>query len=188
MAYSLGLVKPHVRRAAEYFGPRHGIKTVYGFGPGSVPGSDHPKGLALDFMTSNKTVGDSLVADLMTNAKSFGIKYIIWWRRIWSPGKGWSDYHGPSPHTNHVHVSFDVTAGSGEPVGTVPVANPLVPDSVEQLVQVFRNLEGVVKWLTDSNNWQRIGLFAIGWILIMIAVFKLDNVVSAGKKVIKSAK
>lgn len=186
MAYRLGLVKPHVRKAADYFGPKHGIKVVYGFGPGSVPNSDHPKGLALDFMTSNKSVGDRLVADLMANAAAFNVTYIIWWRRIWYRGKGWDDYSGPRPHTDHVHVSFAASAGTG---AFEPVANPLVPDSVEGLVTVFRTISDSLKWITDAKNWERMGLFAGGAVLVIIAIARLGgSSISDIGKVVKNAK
>lgn len=40
------------------------------------------------------TVGDPRVA------------YVIYDRRIWTPGKGWQPYSGSNPHSNHVHVSL----------------------------------------------------------------------------------
>lgn len=110
MGYSLGDVKPWVRAAADYFGPAHNISTVGGWrAHGSVPNSDHPKGLALDFMTRSKATGDQLAADVLRNAQAWNVKYVIWYREIWSPGKGWRPYSGPSPHTDHVHVSFNAT-------------------------------------------------------------------------------
>lgn len=39
-------------------------------------------------------------------ARRFGIQYLIWNRRIWSPSGGWRAYNGVSPHTDHVHFSF----------------------------------------------------------------------------------
>jgi hypothetical protein len=106
--YGLKGVSPNVSRAADYFGSRYGIKTIGGLGPGSVPGSDHPKGRALDFMTySNKSKGNSLANDVIKNAARWNVKYVIWNRYIWHPGRGWKRYNGPSPHTDHVHVSFN---------------------------------------------------------------------------------
>jgi len=88
MAYLLGAVKPHVKAIADSLGPKYGFTVVYGFGPGSIAGSDHPKGLALDFMTSDKGRGDALVADLMANSGPYAVKYIVWYRRSWNPTRG----------------------------------------------------------------------------------------------------
>lgn len=112
MSYSLGSVKPWVAAAADFFGKAHNISSIGGWrAHGSVPNSDHPKGLALDYMTRSKATGDALAADLLRNASAWNIKYIIWYRQIWQPGKGWQPYHGPSPHTDHVHASFKDTPG-----------------------------------------------------------------------------
>ncbi len=104
----LGGVKPHVRQAAENYGSRFGIKSIGGYRTrGSVPGSDHPRGLALDFMVDAKTEkarGDALAAALLNDSS---VTYVIWNRRINSKnGKGWRTYVGPSAHTDHVHASF----------------------------------------------------------------------------------
>lgn len=106
--YGLKKVTPNVAKAADYFGSKYGIGEVGGWREhGSVPGSDHPKGRALDFMTNNKNTGDALANDLIKNYKQWNVKYVIWYRYIWSPSKGWRKYSGPSPHTDHVHASFN---------------------------------------------------------------------------------
>lgn len=109
--YHLKGVSSNTAKAADYWGSKYGIKTIGGRGPGSVPGSDHPKGLALDFMINNVSNGhargNDLANDLIKNYKAWNIKYIIWNRYIWHPGRGWSKYSGPSPHTDHVHASFN---------------------------------------------------------------------------------
>lgn len=109
--YGLKGVSSNTSSAANYFGSRYGIKSIGGLGPGSVPGSDHPKGRALDFMINNikngKSTGDSLANEAIKNYKQWDIKYVIWNRYIWQPGRGWHKYSGPSDHTDHVHVSFN---------------------------------------------------------------------------------
>lgn len=110
--YGLQGVSSATSKAADYFGSKYGIKTIGGYRPhGSVPGSDHPKGRALDYMIDNikngKATGDALANDLIKNYKAWNVKYVIWNRYIWSPGKGWRRYSGPSPHTDHVHASFN---------------------------------------------------------------------------------
>jgi peptidoglycan hydrolase-like protein with peptidoglycan-binding domain len=42
-------------------------------------------------------------------ARRFGIMYIIYNRKMWrayAPERGWTDYSGVSPHTDHIHFSF----------------------------------------------------------------------------------
>lgn len=131
MPYGLdNRTKEHVRSAAEYFGQSHNISSVGGWrSKGSVPGSDHPKGLALDFMTRSRSVGDALAADLIKNASAWNVKYVIWYRNIWHPGRGWKPYSGPSDHTDHVHASFGDKPGPGtkEPIKLPGGINPLDP-------------------------------------------------------------
>lgn len=110
--YGLRGVTANTAKAANYWGSKYGIRSVGGWREhGSVPGSDHPKGRALDFMTNNikngKRTGDALTNDIIKNHKAWNVKYVIWYRYIWSPGRGWRKYNGPSPHTDHVHVSFN---------------------------------------------------------------------------------
>lgn len=106
--YGLKGVTPNVAKAADYWGSKYGIGSIGGYREhGSVPGSDHPKGRALDFMTSNKNTGTALANDLIRNSKAWNVKYVIWNRHIWTPSQGWHRYNGPSPHTDHVHASFN---------------------------------------------------------------------------------
>jgi hypothetical protein len=148
MAYRLGQVEAHVRKAADYFGERHGISNIGGWrAKGSVPGSDHPKGLALDYMTRSKSKGDALARDLIANAKAWNVKYVIWWRQIWHPGKGWSDYDGPSDHTDHVHASFLDKPGAG-------TADPSKPASLADKIAavpgtITGTLSGLVAPVTE---------------------------------------
>lgn len=109
--YKLRGVAKDVAAAADYWGSKYGIHTIYGLGPGSVPGSDHPHGLALDYMINNlkngHNVGQGLANSIISAYRQWNVKYVIWNRYIWSPSRGWRRYHGPSPHTDHVHVSFN---------------------------------------------------------------------------------
>lgn len=169
MTYNLGRVKPHVKAAAELYGPRFGIKTVYGVGGGSVPNSDHPKGLALDFMTSNKVTGDALANALLADSS---VKYVIWWGRINSKDdRGWRTYIGPRNHKDHVHASFN-------PSGTVsgnalPASSPLVPDSVEKLADFF----------TNPDTWKTAAMYTGGAIMILVGVILLVGSTPIGKTV-----
>ena len=106
--YGLKGVTSNTAKAADYFGSKYGISDIGGYREhGSVPGSDHPKGRALDYMTSNKKTGTALANDVIANYKAWNVKYVIWNRYIWNPNQGWHKYNGPSPHTDHVHVSFN---------------------------------------------------------------------------------
>jgi len=107
--YGLKGVSGNVANAANYWGSRYGIQDVGGWrAHGSVPGSDHPHGRALDFMTyKDSKKGTALANDVIKNYKQWGVKYVIWNRYIWNPRVGWHKYNGPSPHTDHVHVSFN---------------------------------------------------------------------------------
>lgn len=78
---------------------------------------EHPKGRACDWSLQDrgfavahnadmKTYGNNLMAFLVRNADRLGIYYVIWYKQIWFPTRGWSAYHGPSAHTDHVHVSM----------------------------------------------------------------------------------
>jgi hypothetical protein len=110
--YNLGPVKPWVEAAAYDIGPKFGIKSIGGWRK-TDPFPDHPTGHALDFMTSDRGVGDSLAAYVIANAKALGVKYVIWYRQVWTPDRGWHPYTSTSnPHTDHVHVTFNDAPGT----------------------------------------------------------------------------
>lgn len=68
-------------------------------------------------------------------ARRFGLMYVIWNDRMWKayPSKGqpsgtWHDYHGPNPHTDHVHFSFSWAGARGETTWWHPeTTNPPAP-------------------------------------------------------------
>lgn len=70
--------------------------------------SDHPEGLAIDFMVSTPT-GDALASYVLNNQARFGVKYVIW-RQRYNDGGGWSMMSdrgsATANHYDHVHVSF----------------------------------------------------------------------------------
>ncbi len=85
--------------------------------------SEHKEGRAWDWKVSAKKPSDVakvnealdwlFAVDKYGNQhamiRRLGIMYIIWNRKIWSASKaskGWRDYNGRSPHTDHVHFSF----------------------------------------------------------------------------------
>lgn len=71
---------------------------------GSVPGSDHPRGLAIDVMTANALVHYQVIVAFL---RLPGAKYwISRGQRAQAPTWKITPYVGPSPHTDHVHLSF----------------------------------------------------------------------------------
>ncbi len=110
----LGAVKPWVRDAAETLSCRFGEPTIFGVAGRGGP-SDHPAGLAVDFMLDRAT-GDDLAACALGNMEALGVKYVIWRQRI-NTGGGWEameDRGGVTAnHMDHVHISFEGQAGSG---------------------------------------------------------------------------
>ncbi|GAA2892346.1 hypothetical protein Acy02nite_63310 [Actinoplanes cyaneus] len=79
---------------------------------------EHPKGRACDWSLQKSgfsaahnddmmRYGNDLTAFLVRNADKLGIYYVIWYKQIWFPATNdWHAYHGPSDHTDHVHVSL----------------------------------------------------------------------------------
>ncbi len=86
---------------------------------GSVEGSDHPHGRALDVMIAypspaGRVVGWRIAKWAVANAEQFDVKYVIFNGRIWTRSRGWHGYRHPSDpcncnptlrHDDHVHIS-----------------------------------------------------------------------------------
>jgi hypothetical protein len=112
----LGRVKPHVREAAEFLGCRFDEPRMLGIAGRGGP-SDHPDGLALDFMVDRAT-GDALAACALENKEALGVTYVIWRQRM-NDGGGWDrmeDRGGATAnHFDHVHVSFGKKGGGATP-------------------------------------------------------------------------
>jgi peptidoglycan hydrolase-like protein with peptidoglycan-binding domain len=96
---------------------------------GSGP-SEHYDGRAWDWMLnvnnpSQEAVAQSVLAWLTgpdkngvqgAMARRFGIMYIIHNRKMWrsyAPERGWAPYYGTSPHTDHIHFSFNYNGAAG---------------------------------------------------------------------------
>ena len=60
---------------------------------------------ARDFTHDPTHLRGQWVADTLVTHRDPRIKYIIWNRKIWTPGAGWRAYTGQNPHTSHVHLS-----------------------------------------------------------------------------------
>lgn len=75
---------------------------------GSVPNSDHPKGLAIDVMTTQDAVAQNVIRVAKATPR---LRLWIWNRHYASTNTGWrvtpcGGDCGPSPHTDHVHLSW----------------------------------------------------------------------------------
>jgi peptidoglycan hydrolase-like protein with peptidoglycan-binding domain len=96
---------------------------------GSGP-SEHYDGRAWDWMLnvsnpSQEAVAQSVLAWLTAPdkngvkgamARRFGIMYIIHNKKMWrsyATERGWAPYYGSSPHTDHVHFSFNYDGAAG---------------------------------------------------------------------------
>lgn len=83
---------------------------------------EHPKGRACDFSATtdgfvdsrasgaDKVYGDRLAGWCIANASRIGLLYVIWYKQIWFPDRGWRSYSGDGTpagdHFNHVHLSI----------------------------------------------------------------------------------
>jgi hypothetical protein len=103
-----GRVKNWVATSGKELRCRFDVDTVYGLAA-RAGSSDHPSGLALDFMV-NRATGDKLAAYALKNKDRLGIKYVIYRQRI-NYGTGWrpmEDRGGATAnHQDHVHISFE---------------------------------------------------------------------------------
>lgn len=112
----LGDVQSWVEDAAGFLGCAYGQPDLLGVGSRGNA-SDHPSGHALDLMVRGET-GDRIAECAMANADELGVKYVIWDQQI-DTGSGFEameDRGGDTAnHKDHVHISFEDSAGSGSP-------------------------------------------------------------------------
>lgn len=123
--YDLGPVKPHVQAAANLIGTMFDVDHIGGWRAGDTYDYEgHPAGLALDVMVYlDRSKGQAIADYTRAHAAEIGVKYVIWYRQIWSVGRdseGWrpmADRGSISAnHLDHIHISFDPLPGSGSPV------------------------------------------------------------------------
>lgn len=104
------------------------------------------------------------LADMLVRSGDGRIKYIIWNRRIFTPGTGWRTYTGANDHTSHLHLS--VKAGmTGDGVhpwlGIGPNPQP-APEAPDMTPDQTRKLDALHEQLTASRTadqypgWPRI--------------------------------
>jgi hypothetical protein len=92
-AQDFGGVPSHVARVGVFIKAQFNVLDVFGVGDRpNNPRSDHPKGLALDFMVyDDKAKGDAIRDCLMDHRRDWNITYVLW---------------QVPDHFDHVHVSF----------------------------------------------------------------------------------
>jgi hypothetical protein len=107
---------PQARYLRDLIRREFGVHNIGGWrAVGSVPGSDHPHGRALDVMVpkaSDRATGDRIASWAKDNADALHVKYVIWRQRVWSADRadeGWrpmKDRGNPTlNHYDHVHIS-----------------------------------------------------------------------------------
>jgi hypothetical protein len=121
----------NTQAAIDFIKRMFGLTDVWGWrAAGSVAGSDHPKGKAIDAMipdyrsSAGISLGTRLADWFIQNPGNFGTKYVIWRDRINQNG-AWSPYSHPGggndtlAHRDHVHISLltGMAAATGQAVG-----------------------------------------------------------------------
>lgn len=85
----------------------------------------HGEGRAMDFglrWYDKIEIFEEFAEQLRLNSKELGIQCIIFNKRIFSGGyknKGWYNYTGVNPHTDHLHVEFSWTAAGRDKDDTI---------------------------------------------------------------------
>ncbi len=110
----------------NYGGGNSGV----GRGCGVGGTSEHKEGRAWDWRMNAGSAGDRARVNALMNwlfatdvrcnhyarARRLGVMYIIWNRRmfrLYDVDRGWANYSGSSPHTDHVHFSLSRRGGAG---------------------------------------------------------------------------
>lgn len=82
-------LRANAANLAQYIANTYpGVQSIGGVRPDPLP--DHPSGRAIDIMVSNMGLGDTIAADIRSQAGRFNVSYVLW--RV-------------ANHYNHVHVS-----------------------------------------------------------------------------------
>lgn len=203
--YAVGAVKSWVQTAADEVGNRFNVQTIYGVGSREIANSDHPKGLALDFMVGNDMAkGDQIAAYMQANWHVYSVQYIIWKEHIWNESRaseGWRQMPDrgsiTANHFDHVHVSFQANGrinmvGGDIGGGGINIPNPI--DAVKQTVDGIKSsidaINKVGEFVSNGHNWIRVGMFAGGGLLLILALVMLASAGSsptaAATKVVKT--
>jgi hypothetical protein len=82
---------------------------------GSTGGSGysvHAEGRAVDhaanaYNATQKAKAENYIRFLIANSEALQVQMLIWNRRDWRSGVGWTSYGGSSPHTDHIHSELN---------------------------------------------------------------------------------
>jgi hypothetical protein len=111
---------PTTRRLYAKVATTFGIRSIGGWrAVGSVEGSDHPHGRAIDVMlpypsAEGRALGWRIAGWAVARADTLDVKYVIFHGRIWTRSRGWHGYRHPADpcncnptlrHDDHVHIS-----------------------------------------------------------------------------------
>jgi hypothetical protein len=111
---------PTAKRLHAMVSQTFGVRSIGGWrAVGSVEGSDHPHGRAIDVMVDHpspegRVLGRRIARWAVARAERFDVKYVIFNGRIWTRSRGWHRYRHPSDrcdcdptlrHDDHVHIS-----------------------------------------------------------------------------------
>lgn len=147
--YAYGGVQPHVAAAGD------AVVRALGPMPGGIGGvgsrpnaSDHPGGLALDFMTLSNKGLQNRVADFLTRGwGQYGVKYLISNRRIANSPGAWTGMENrgsvTANHEDHVHASFLGEGGAGGGGGVSVSLWSIFGGQVESLFRSLLNFSGM---------------------------------------------
>ena len=74
--------------------------------------SVHSEGRAVDhaanaYNASQKAKAENYIKFLIANSERLQVQMLIWNRRDWRSGVGWTSYGGSSPHTDHIHSELN---------------------------------------------------------------------------------
>ena len=85
------------------------MPVIGGYRPGRGS-SDHHTGHAIDVMVRGEK-GTEIADWFRDNARALNVKYVIFEKRIWMPGRGWKSMEdrgsATQNHMDHVHASFN---------------------------------------------------------------------------------
>jgi len=185
MAIALGDVPDYVKASADSLASQFDITDAGGRATsGHIPDSDHYTGHAVDFMVySDRAKGNALASYLLFTPNRWqqnSVKYIIWYGRYYDKPapvpatdtdlSHYGDvYVGPSPHRDHVHVSYQSSQDPSQVTTSIAGDVAGVADTVGSIIGVFT-------FLADSKNWMRIAWFTLGAALLTVGLFRIDAV------------
>lgn len=107
-----GPVKAHAQAFCDAVASVAGLNGATDFGTRSDHQPTRDRAVDIFVPTNSRTKGDAICDFAIANYRRYGVDYVIYHRRIWNPeiSPNWRTYNGASPHIDHVHVSFDLTA------------------------------------------------------------------------------